>query len=379
MTKTPTDNANTAFLWLKDAALPLWLSKGVVEDETHFVESLDLDGKDLFHPRRSMVQARQIYAYRTAWDLNLVEEDDVGPIVESATKYFIKNFSSASGGFIHSIQADGKIANPKEDLYSQAFGLFGLAHAYAVTRDPQCKKRAMMVLDYLHRSRQFPAGGFSETDGKNWMYEANPHMHLFEAGVAWMEIDRDLVWSRFAESVLALCMERFMVRGTGLICEHFGVGWKPTLAAGKFVYEPGHLCEWAWLMGRYEKVTGKDLGNVRVALFQAAEKFGKCPIRNVLLDEVWSDGTPKSKTSRFWTQCEYIKCAMQLHHDRLMPKENLLEKSDLAMGKLLQYFQTPIPGMWFDLMNEDGSMKQEPARASALYHIIGAVIAMRAK
>jgi mannose-6-phosphate isomerase len=81
-------------------------------------------------------------------------------------------------------------------------------------------------------------------------------------------------------------------------------------------------------------------------------------------DELWSDFSPKTKSSRFWTQCERIKCAA----DR-----GAFPEATEAMESLLLFFETPVRGLWLDRMAEDKTFKGENAKASSLYHIIGAI------
>jgi len=358
-----------AVQWLKNSVLPLWLEKGIDASNGSFVEALAFkDASPMDLPRRSMVQSRQIYSLRLASEMGLVEKSRVQEIVARATKFLLMHYSLPSGGFIHSATAQGVAENRTPDLYAQAFALFGMAHSFALNPTPEIEERAKNLVNYLNRERALPQGGYTELTKEGVLFEANPHMHLFEASIAWMSVSQDPAWRFLADSLLSLCMKKFVDAKTGGLDEHFDEHWRPLQSHRGSVLEPGHHYEWSWLMSKYERLTGVNLQDVRGNLFELSERYGVCPERKVVYDEIWSDFYPKTKSSRFWTQCERIKCAA----DR-----GDVHAAEEGMEVLLKYFETPIAGLWLDRMSEDGTFKSENAKASSLYHIIGAISEFR--
>jgi len=351
--------------WLQKDVLPLWLANGIDSANGSFIEALSFqDGSPLNLPRRAMVQARQIYSLRMACELGLIDKKHTQEIIAKATEFLLTHYSLPSGAFIHSVSAKGLPENRTPDLYGQAFALFGLAHSYAMNPVPELEERAKALVHYLQSERSLPQGGFTELSGEGFLYEANPHMHLFEAAIAWMSVSQDPAWRNLAEPLLDLCLQKFIDPQTGGLSEHFDGLWSPVQTERGSVLEPGHHYEWSWLMSKYEKLTGIDLSKVRSKLFELSEKFGVCPDRKVVYDELWSDFSAKTKSSRFWTQCERIKCAA----DR-----GAFAEATEGMTALLGFFATPVAGLWMDRMAEDKSLKGENAKASSLYHIIGAI------
>ena len=195
-------------------------------------------------------------------------------------------------------------------------------------------------------------------------FEANPHMHLFEASLAWMETDPDPLWIELADEILELCLQHLIDPKTGFLSEHFEAGWKPLMSGQRFVVEPGHQFEWSWLLSRYEKLRKVNLGMIRSSLFESSEKFGIHKSGKFVFDEIWSDGSEKKQSSRFWPQCERIKCAVA------MGKKQTAED---AMQGLLCFFETEHPGLWYDQRDPEGQFNLENSKASSLYHIISAI------
>lgn len=359
--------------WLSKDVLPLWLNKGVDWERGGFIESFSLDGEPQDVPRRCMVQARQIYSLRLGMELGLCDPEKSRKAIAAGAAALIKNYSLSSGGFLHSATKEGEVINSTPDLYAQAFALFGLAHAYAVNPVAEYKERSRQLVNYLYAERHLPQGGFTELTDKGVQYEANPHMHMFESAVAWMAVDSDPLWKKLADEILNLCLTKFIDPTSGTLAEHFNSDWSPVLENGKFVSEPGHQYEWAWLMGLYQGLTGKDLSAVRENLISLSESHGVWAERKSVYDELWNDLSPKTRSSRFWPQCERIKAVLQFGLEKKSQSQKYAQSADEAMATLFKFFATPQKGLWFDTWQENGEFKIQPAKASSLYHIIGAI------
>lgn len=346
--------------WFETAVFPLWIKMGV-NSIGGFAEALTMTGQPVLQPRRAMVQCRQIYSFRLALDYSFCSRSEAISAIEFGLDFLIKNYSLPSGGFIHSVHESGEQANTKADLYTQAFVLFGLAHAYELfpARRFAIKNNAKSLIFFLRHERRLQSGGYSEFGDIGTLYQSNPHMHLLEAAISWIKIDSDPEWRDLADELVKLCLEKF-IQPNGLLCEHFELNWNPKLHNGKFIFEPGHHFEWAWLLGQYWSVTGTDLSRYQVNLLNTAESFVK---DNFVIDEVWSDLTIKSSTSRFWTQCERIKATSQA---------DMVNEACEGVESLFTYFKTPLGGLWNDTRTQDGGFSDQPAKASSLYHIIGA-------
>ena len=351
--------------WISQEAVPLLLRSGVDHQLGGFYEALDMAGNSLDLPRRAMVHARQIYFFTVATSLGFCPMDKGKEVVRAGVKKAL-GYSLPSGAFFHSATADGKPVQEQSELYSQAFLLFGLAHAYSLLGGEELVERAKKLLHYLRKNRAAPGGGFTEILGGKNCFRSNPHMHLFEASIAWMKLSKDPAWAELAEELSQLCLQKFIDPATGYLAEYFSQGWEIEKSQNGFVVEPGHHYEWCWLLGEYEKLSGKKISIARENLYQKAEHKGICPKRGVVFDEIWSDGSVKKSSSRYWPQCERIKAALSL------PSSKDHQAADLSMELLLRYLKTPTPGLCFNQMLEDGSFSKEPPMASCYYHIINA-------
>ncbi|KHD89883.1 MAG: mannose-6-phosphate isomerase [Bdellovibrio sp. ArHS] len=361
--------------WLTNDVYPLWSTTGIDKSKGGFIENISFDGSPMDVPRRSMVQARQMYSFVTGANLGVCDKPLAHSLVEMGGRYLMANYSASSGAFIHSINLDGSPKSSNPDLYTEAFALFALAQAYIVNPRPEIKERAKALVKYLHRERAVSGGGFTEMDEKGTLsYKSNPHMHMFESAIAWMQIDKDAEWKELGQNIISLCLNKFIDPESGVLGEYFDKDWNHLREKDLFIYEPGHQYEWAWLMSLYEGLTGQDLQSVRHNLFLLAEKHGTSRTRKVVFDEMWSNYTPKTLSSRFWPQCERIKAACRLGTEVAADKKDIYaHAADEAMETLFKFFQTPLRGTWYDMLSDKDEFSGTFAKASSLYHIVNAM------
>ncbi|MCP6390707.1 AGE family epimerase/isomerase, partial [Klebsiella pneumoniae] len=81
--------------------------------------------------------------------------------------------------------------------------------------------RALEILAILERDYRHPIAGFEEANPPRTPLCSNPHMHLFEAMLAWEEQDRDGPWSALADEIAGLALSRFIDGGNGGLREFF--------------------------------------------------------------------------------------------------------------------------------------------------------------
>lgn len=375
MSMSSSQNIEKCKQWLSQDVYPLWSQKGIDPKNGGFVESLSFDGEPQDLPRRAMVQSRQIYSFLTGSRLKCVSTEVAYKAVKNGTRYLVDRFSLPSGAFMYSINPDGTAKSKNPDLYTQAFALFGLAQDYSISSDKDIKARAKSLLKYLRTERAVKEGGFTELDEKGVSYKSNPHMHMFESAVAWMQVDpQDQDWKDLGKDLITLCLNKFIDPTSKVLGEYFDENWTPLRENGKFIYEPGHQYEWAWLMSLYQDLTGQDLKSIRHQLFLLAEKHGTSPTRKIAYDEMWSDYTPKTISSRFWPQCERIKAAVRLGTEASRDQQALYAKgADEALETLFKFLQTPKKGLWYDQLSATDTFSGNTSKSSSLYHIVNAM------
>src|SRR5262245_36816618 len=161
--------------WLVDDALPLWAGAGRDAARGSFQEALTVAGEPWPAPRRARVQARQVWAYATAAAAGL--GGAYREAAERAYGFYRTHYLGAEGLFARAARPDGGVSDPTAALYEQAFSLLAMA-ALGAAADARTLRSALEPLRHA-------AGGYREAGERP--FQANAHMHLLEAALAWEE------------------------------------------------------------------------------------------------------------------------------------------------------------------------------------------------
>jgi mannose/cellobiose epimerase-like protein (N-acyl-D-glucosamine 2-epimerase family) len=216
-----------------------------------------------------------------------------------------------------------------------------------------------------------PLGGFLDGPKRRLPLRANPHMHLLEAALAWIAVDQDPAWRRMADTIAALCLERFVDPASGALREFFSFDWMPAAGVEGRICEPGHQHEWAFLLDRWSKLTGRGKSGAVSRLIAFADVHGVDAGRRVAINAVLVDGTIFDPIARLSAQAERVRAYLA----SCRPDCDL---ADAANG-LRRFLATATQGTWFDQLTADDRLIAEPARATSLYHIVGAVTELLAR
>ncbi len=355
--------------WLFDAALPLWWDIGADRVGGGFHEAIELDGKPLARPHRARSITRQVFSYceagRLGWN---------GPWREAALHalgYFRDHFISENSVVISVVELDGRVGDPTFDLYNQAFALLAYASGHRAFGEAGGWRRlAIDLRTTLAQSYAHPGGGFLEDRARRLPQRSNPHMHLFEAALAWTEIDADPAWGAMADSIAKLCLDRLIDPPTGALRELFGADWSPAPGVEGRIAEPGHHYEWAFLLDRWARLARRQRPDAAARLTAFADAHGIDPRRGVAINAVLIDGTVHDPVARLWAQAERIRAYLV---DRRPGDDPRLAA---AVRGLRRFLAAPTDGVWFDQLGADDRFILEPARATSLYHVVGAVAAL---
>lgn len=362
--------AQRAETWLREAALPLWASRGFDNAAGLFEEQLTFDGEPVTTvPRRVMVQARQISVFAAA---SLSGRFPAGrSLALGVAERTIAAFHETDGrpGWVFSIDRQGKPADGKRDLYAQAFVIFALAWAMRLERRPSFEAAVEASLAFLDQAFADPVhGGFWDCLPRpDTPRRQNPHMHLFEAFIALFETTGRLDILARGRVLRNLAISRFLDLESGALREYFHDDWQvyPTRGAGSV--EPGHLFEWAWLLRRWQAVSGEDQSEAVGRLLGLALSAGLDPSTGRIVDEIGEDGTLRHTSSRSWPHTEAVKA---------LSTEVTVSGADhgpaikaILMRLLGIYCRPELKGGWIDHVDADDRVVVKTMPASTLYHL----------
>ena len=236
--------------WLLDAALPLWLAHGIDHARGGFFEALDLRTHRCAAPfRRLRVVARQIVVFSQAHALGV---PDAAQAVRLGLHFLETHAALEDGGYAWRFDLAHKPIDHTRDLYDHAFVLLALASAAKLVGVEAVRPQALALLSWLDARFTHPAGGYLESLPPALPRRQNPHMHLLEALLAAAAAFGDEVFAARAQSLVDLFADRLFDTRSGALPEFFDDALDPVRDASVFLVEPGHHCEWVWLLHQAE-------------------------------------------------------------------------------------------------------------------------------
>ena len=370
--QTLTSLSDRLRLWAVNHALPLWAKTGRDAIQGGFHEKIDQDGQPLDLPRRGRVTPRQLYCFAVAGELGW--KGPWATIIETELETYLARFFRPDGLIRNLVAADGRVLDEGPSLYDQAFGLFALASLQGrVPARFDLELTAKALLASLKARQGRDLGGFEETVPQSLPLQSNPHMHLFEAFLAWAAASKDPVWQAEADAIAALCLDQFIDAKTGAVREFFDASWQPMPGLEGRKWEPGHQFEWGWLLlGWGQSKNRPDAIAAAKRMIDLAETHGVDHGRGVAINVVLEDLQVLDGGARLWPQTERLKAGLRLAQTTGKPAD--LNGAIRAAEALLKYLDVPVTGLWRDRMTEKGDFVSEAAPASSFYHILCAVL-----
>lgn len=351
-----------------ERSLPLWSGEGWDRTSGGFVDRLDQDGRaDRQAPRRTFVQARQIYCFAKAAQMGWYP--DGKEIALKGLDHLLSMAKAPDGrpGFVHRLGADGAVLDARRDTYDHAFVLLALATVYSLDRDAQVRSEIDDALSFVDTKLRSPHGGFAEGFPATLPRRQNPQMHLFEAMIALFDATHDLAFQQRAGEFFGLFMASLYDKQRQVLGEYFEDDWS---RIEPVVVEPGHQAEWAWLLKGFERITGCPTGRPRSELLATALRY-QDTATGCLADVGDAAGNITHFTRRLWPQTEIAKAWIAQAESG---EEGAAGEARAALARLERhYLRHPVAGGWYDQFDRDGNSLVATIPASSFYHVLCAV------
>ncbi len=352
-------------LWLREAAWPTWLAHGIDRARGGFFEALDLQDKTCTaNFRRLRVVARQTYVFSQANHAGL---PGAAEAIHLGLNFLDRHAMHPDGGYAWRFDLNHTPIDNTRDLYDHAFVLLALSSATALLPPENLRPKALKLLHWIETRLPHPQGGYLEGLPSASPRRQNPHMHLLEALLAAHDAFGDRIFIERAENLVNVFAARLFDHTTGSLPEYFDEGLSPHRENGAFLVEPGHHCEWVWLLHWFQTYSGPqaNLSRISDALMQFVERHGMSHVDQGIIDVADSSGRQVETTARLWPQTERLKAEF-LRADRTPQKQRA------ALHALAAYLRPD--GLWHERRNASGQLLDQPAPASSLYHLTAAIL-----
>ncbi len=343
--------------WCRDAALPFWADQARDIDGGWY-EHLKLDkSPDAEAIRRLRVQARQVYVYALADRLGWYK--DASYVAKNTFEFMLEKGYRPDGerGFVHLLAPQCTVHDPRRDLYDHAFYLLACANV-GLMGDPI----AMEIMEFIADEMTSDHGGWLEGVPHQLPRRQNPHMHLFEASMAYYDLSQEPKWLELTARVYEIFKAHIFDPKHHIIREFFNEDWSYYAEPMGNSAEPGHGVEWVWLLGQYERLSGVDTSEYANLLYDRAFR-GQSDFLN---DEEDVDGNVRRDTKRLWVQTEVVKCHLAQAERGI---EGSADMAAAAIEGLFQYYLNE-DGSWVDQIDANYNPIAKTIPVSTFYHVI---------
>jgi len=351
--------------WLFDKALPIWWNTGADREKGGFYEKLNLDGTPYDIDRRTRVAARQVFSYALAESMGYKGETD--PAIRQGLAWLSGPAKNPDTGFLYAtLSPTGQVVRGEFDFYDHAFAMLAYASAYRVRPDKALEEAAVFIRDGIVKNYSHPVRGFEESNPRPLPLKANPHMHMFEACLAWIDAGGDATWEKIAAEIAALCVDKFLHPQTGALREFFDGDWNPMPGDAGRIVEPGHQFEWAWLLHWYGALSGTDQAALTDRLWHTACNHG-LDRSGLCFDEIDIHLAPRKRSHRLWPHTEALKAAVIRHEAGDAQAGGVA--ATMADALTSRFLSRPFPAGWVDRIDPEGRPLVDFVPASSLYHL----------
>lgn len=358
-----------------DIMLPKWAATAFDARQGQFMECLQLDGSaDQSQIVRTRTVARLIYVFAHASVLGVAPSGAL-PMAEQAfaNLHRVAWRAGPQPGYARALnRATELVIDPVRDLYDNACVLLALSWLFTATGKPLYGQQIAATVSAIDQTLKNPCGGWAEDNLGTLPRRQNPHMHCFEAYLALCENHRSAESMQKERGLYNLFRTHFFAGDHGPLHENFGPCWEIDDDYQSARLEPGHMCEWVWLLRRHAAITKDKPDQICNDLLKTGLTSGRTNGSLFLIDQATADGTPLTHSRRLWPQVEMLK-ALLAQHKALGDGQYLDQAEAVASAILTSYFHAAPPGCWHDMLDLQDKPIGKTIPASSLYHLWTAV------
>lgn len=331
--------------------------------------------------RRLVTQCRQLSVYSHAAMQGLGREL---PGLKDRFDFIVHTYYvPQTGGWIFSADDDGMPKDTHYDLYALSFVIFAFSHYFQASGDEKARELAMETLDFIDRNFRISGiPGLSEKLDDKMVAADGPrrhesHMHLLEACLFAAEVFHELPYGKMADELVDLFVNYFYDAQNNMLSEYYDDDLTPLAQNGNIIVEPGHYCEWIWLLKRHahEMGNGARYDDICKSLLMWASTKGWDSQYGGVYDELDPDGNVVADTKRIWPLSEALK-ANALMLDSGVDKQEIKDRIR-RMVKVLRGYYMEERGFWTEWLNRDLSAGTDYMPGTTPYHVYFGIMETR--
>ncbi|MCB9991087.1 MAG: AGE family epimerase/isomerase [Rhodospirillales bacterium] len=332
--------------------------------------------------KRLLTQCRQLAMYSHAGLQGRAR--DFTADLAARFDYMVRTYHvPKTGGWIYSVDDDGKVLDGRYDLYTQAFVIFALSQYYRVSGDETVRELSLETLRFVDKNFRKPdlPGLVEVLDEKlkplDEVRRHESHMHLLEACLFAAESSSDMLYRQMADELADLFLNYLYDREANLLSEYFTDELKPKKQHGAIVVEPGHYCEWIWLLKKHAVLHGDPAryDDLCKPLLEWASVRGWDGTYGGIYDELDPDGAVIADTKRIWPLAEALK-ANALMLDSGVDKDAVKQRIHKMINVFDDHYMQER-GFWTEWLRRDLTAETDYMPGTTPYHVYFGIMETR--
>lgn len=297
-------------------------------------------------------QSRLLFVFAIGYERT--GRDEYLDAVRNAADFLLAHFyDTTNGGWFWQVSPAGLVEDTTKGSYGHVFVMFGLTHAYRVTKDQRYLRAALATWEVMKAKFRDSQGGYKQQTNADFSQDAgvrsqNPMMHLFESLLALSDATGLPTIRQEAFALAEFLFTRLYQCDKGYLPEVYDQAWKPMPADRNGHVDVGHQFEWAFLLS--DGVNhGLSAGYLDIArrLLEFGVRAGYDKSQGGIWSRASYDGKPlDTQRKGWWQQCELLRALM--HHAATRGREDLWPLFDQSLAYVKEHFIDPQYGGWYE-------------------------------
>lgn len=261
-------------------------------------------------------QTRLLYVFGVGYELT--HDETYREAVVRGADFLLKYFhDNKYNGWYWRVSPQGEVLDERKLTYGHAFAIFGLSHAYRVTKDSRYRQAALDTWQIIKTKLRDTSGGYVKESDRTFVKQKNdrsqnPVMHLFEAMLALHDATELPEILHDAELIADFVIDKLYQQENGWIPELYNETWQAIPQEQGGHIDIGHQFEWSYLLSRaVEKGMPEGLLDIGQRLLNTALALGFNATTGGVYNTLGYDKHIQDAKTGWWQQCELIKSIMR--------------------------------------------------------------------
>ncbi len=328
-------------------------------------DDLAVDGN---HNKASVLTARILWTFSAAY--GFFREEQYLVMAKRAFEYLAKYFVDKKyGGVYWLLDANGKPADTKKQIYAIAFAVYGLSEYYRATSEPSALSLAIALFSRIEEHAADSCyGGYFEALTREWYAitdmrlspkdmnvakSMNTHLHILEAYTGLLRVCDSESLRASLKKLLERMLEKIVAPSSWSFRLFFDMDW--TCRSDAVSY--GHDIEGSWLLYEAAEVLGdpdllKRIGAISLRMAENVLLNGTDSTFGGIYNERQETGSDANK--EWWPQAEAVVGFFNAYELSRDPR--YLDASLKTWNFIDRHLIDRTNGEWFREVSRDGAV-----------------------